>query len=72
MYFAAFDAVRTTEREVLSARAGSPVAEHRDRPARAFAFRRVASEQLHRIAHAIAPGGVALEPDLVSGQTTRC
>ena len=72
MYFAAFDAVRASERQVLSARPDAPVVVHPNRTARAFTLRRVASEQLHRVAHAIAPGGVLIEPELASGQPTSC
>jgi hypothetical protein len=70
MFTPVYDAVRVAEREILSARADAPVVLYRGPSVRAFTVRRVASEQLHRFAHAIAPGGVLVEPDFSPGQPT--
>ena len=74
MFSAVYDAVRIAERESQSAMPTAPVTKERKRaqPARVFTARRVASEQLHRFAEAIAPNREFIEPGFTPNQRAGC
>jgi len=72
MFTPVYDAVRVAERESQSARPDSPVIPEREQRRRVASTRLFVSEQLHRMAEAIAPSGELIDPRLSTNQPTSC